>query len=81
MTDTVGSTGGVLSVEIREDHHNRATLNYERWRESWSLRRGQEWPDNVQFHNADLCAASSLLAGRGFHAVSVWLEHSTPTDF
>lgn len=68
----VGSRGRVLSVEVREDHHRRAVLNYKRWRTSWSLRRGEEWPDNVQFHNTDLCTASSLLAGRGFNAVGVW---------
>lgn len=66
----VGSKGSVLSVEVREDHHRRAVKNYSRWRTSWHLRRGEEWPDNVQFHNTDLCTASSLLAGQGFHAVS-----------
>ncbi|KAM4543161.1 tRNA (adenine(58)-N(1))-methyltransferase, mitochondrial [Odontesthes bonariensis] len=71
LSRAVGSTGAVLSLEVREDHHKRAALNYERWRASWSLRRGQEWPANVQFHNADLRAASSLLAGRGFHAVAL----------
>ncbi|KAM7404015.1 hypothetical protein PAMA_004435 [Pampus argenteus] len=71
LSRAVGSRGSVLSVEIREDHYKRAVLNYERWRTSWSLRRGEKWPDNVQFHNADLCTASSLLAGRGFHAVAL----------
>lgn len=71
---SVGSKGSVLSVEVREDHHRRAVLNYKHWRKSWSLRRGEEWPDNVQFHNADLCSASSLFAGQGFHAVSVWFK-------
>lgn len=77
----VGSKGSVLSVEVREDHHRRAVLNYNRWRTSWSLRRGEEWPDNVQFHKADLCTASSLLAGRGFHAVSVGLKCSSFVTF
>ncbi|XP_035530609.1 tRNA (adenine(58)-N(1))-methyltransferase, mitochondrial isoform X2 [Morone saxatilis] len=71
LSRAVGSKGSVLSLEIREDHHKNAVLNYRRWRASWSLRRGEEWPDNVQFHNSDLCNASSLLAGRGFHAVSL----------
>lgn len=71
LSKAVGSKGSVLSVEVREDHHRRAVLNYNRWRTSWSLRRGEEWPDNVQFHKADLCTASSLLAGRGFHAVAL----------
>ncbi|XP_070776985.1 tRNA (adenine(58)-N(1))-methyltransferase, mitochondrial [Enoplosus armatus] len=71
LSRAVGSKGSVLSVEVREDHHRRAVLNCERWRTSWSLRRGEEWPDNVQFHIADLGAASSLLAGRGFHAVAL----------
>ncbi|XP_044021887.1 tRNA (adenine(58)-N(1))-methyltransferase, mitochondrial isoform X2 [Siniperca chuatsi] len=71
LSRAVGSKGSVLSVEVREDHHRRAVLNYKRWRTSWSLRRGEEWPDNVQFHNADLCEASSLLAGQGFHAVAL----------
>lgn len=70
----VGSKGSVLSVEVREDHHTRAVRNYKHWRTSWKLRRGEEWPDNVQFHNADLCTASSLLAAKGFHAVSVWFK-------
>lgn len=67
----VGSKGSVLSVEIREDHHRRAVQNYRCWRTSWSVRQGEEWPDNVQFHKADLCTASPLLAGQAFHAVSV----------
>lgn len=71
LSRAVGSKGSVLSVEVREDHHKRAMLNYQQWRTSWNLRRGQEWPDNVQFHNADLCKASSLLAGRGFHGVAL----------
>uniref|UniRef100_A0A668VSJ9 tRNA (adenine(58)-N(1))-methyltransferase n=1 Tax=Oreochromis aureus TaxID=47969 RepID=A0A668VSJ9_OREAU len=71
LSKAVGSKGSVLSVEVREDHHRRAVLNYNRWRTSWSLRRGEEWPDNVQFHQADLCTASSLLAGQGFHAVAL----------
>ncbi|KAI3367959.1 hypothetical protein L3Q82_026783 [Scortum barcoo] len=71
LSRAVGSKGSVLSVEVREDHYRRAVQNYKRWRTSWSLRRGEEWPDNVQFHNADLGSASSLLAGRGFHAVAL----------
>lgn len=70
----VGSKGRVISVEIREDHQRRAILNYNGWRKSWWVRRGEEWPDNVQFHNADLCTASPLLAGQGFHAVSKLLR-------
>lgn len=61
-------------MEIREDHHKRAVLNYNGWRKAWSVRRGEEWPDNVQFHNADLCTASPLLSGQGFHAVSKLLR-------
>uniref|UniRef100_A0A8D3AXA5 tRNA (adenine(58)-N(1))-methyltransferase n=1 Tax=Scophthalmus maximus TaxID=52904 RepID=A0A8D3AXA5_SCOMX len=71
LSRAVGSKGSVLSLEVREDHHRRATLNYKRWRTSWNLRRGEEWPDNVQFHKADLCTASSLLAGQGFHSVAL----------
>ncbi|XP_062296649.1 tRNA (adenine(58)-N(1))-methyltransferase, mitochondrial isoform X1 [Scomber scombrus] len=71
LSRAVGSKGSVLSVEIREDHYKRAVLNYNRWRTSWSVRRGEEWPDNVRFHNADLCTASSLLAGRGFNSVAL----------
>ncbi|XP_061599434.1 tRNA (adenine(58)-N(1))-methyltransferase, mitochondrial [Cololabis saira] len=71
LSRAVGSKGSVLSVEVREDHHRRAVLNYERWRKSWSLRRGQDWPDNVQFHISDLRAASSLLSGRGFNAAAL----------
>ncbi|XP_034419318.1 tRNA (adenine(58)-N(1))-methyltransferase, mitochondrial isoform X1 [Cyclopterus lumpus] len=70
-----GCKGSVLSLEVREDHHRRAVLNYKRWRESWSLRRGEEWPDNVQFHIGDLGEASSLLATQGFHAVALDLIH------
>ncbi|KAK5885933.1 hypothetical protein CesoFtcFv8_017021 [Champsocephalus esox] len=64
-------TGSVLSVEVREDHHTRAVLNYNRWRIAWSLRQREEWPDNVQFHRADLCTASSLITGQGFNAVAL----------
>ncbi|XP_015818193.1 tRNA (adenine(58)-N(1))-methyltransferase, mitochondrial isoform X1 [Nothobranchius furzeri] len=71
LSRAVGSRGSVLSVELREDHHTRAVLNYERWRTSWALRRGHEWPDNVDFHISDLCSASALLAGRGFHSVAL----------
>ncbi|XP_029983418.1 tRNA (adenine(58)-N(1))-methyltransferase, mitochondrial [Sphaeramia orbicularis] len=75
LSRAVGSSGRVLSVEVREDHHRRALKNYQRWRTSWALRRGQEWPDNVEFVRADLCTASSLLAGRGFNAVALDLIH------
>ncbi|XP_071327227.1 tRNA (adenine(58)-N(1))-methyltransferase, mitochondrial [Trachinotus anak] len=75
LSRAVGSKGSVVSVEVREDHLKRAMLNYNRWRSSWSLRRGEDWPDNVQFHNADLCTASSLLAGQGFHAIALDLTN------
>lgn len=65
----VGSKGKVLSVEVRDDHHRRAALNYKRWRTSWSLRRGEDWPDNVQFLKADLQTAGPLLTGWGFNSV------------
>ncbi|CDQ67380.1 unnamed protein product [Oncorhynchus mykiss] len=71
LSRAVGSKGSVMSVEIREDHHRRAVLNYNRWCSSWILRRGEEWPDNVQFHNSDLQGASLLLAGRGFHSIAL----------
>lgn len=70
----VGSKGCVTSVEVREDHHRRAVLNYDGWRRAWSIRRGEEWPDNVRFLKADLRAASPLLSGQGFHAVSKLLR-------
>ncbi|XP_062413395.1 tRNA (adenine(58)-N(1))-methyltransferase, mitochondrial isoform X1 [Pungitius pungitius] len=70
LSRAVGCKGSVLSVEVREDHHKRSVLNYKRWRASWSVRRGEEWPDNVRFHTGDLCKASPLLAAHGFHAVS-----------
>ncbi|XP_056915013.1 tRNA (adenine(58)-N(1))-methyltransferase, mitochondrial isoform X2 [Takifugu flavidus] len=75
LSRAVGSKGCVISVEIREDHHKRAVLNYNGWRRAWSVRRGEEWPDNVQFHNADLCTASPLLSGQGFHAAALDLIH------
>uniref|UniRef100_A0A1A7WHM8 tRNA (adenine(58)-N(1))-methyltransferase n=1 Tax=Iconisemion striatum TaxID=60296 RepID=A0A1A7WHM8_9TELE len=71
LSRAVGSKGSVLSVEVREDHHRRAVLNYKHWRTSWALQRGHEWPDNVDFHISDLCTASSLLAGRGFHSIAL----------
>ncbi|KPP69814.1 hypothetical protein Z043_111402, partial [Scleropages formosus] len=63
--------GTVLSVELREDHHLRAVRNYQNWRKAWSLHRGEEWPDNVHFHNADLRAATTLLSGRSFNSVAL----------
>ncbi|KAM4723492.1 tRNA (adenine(58)-N(1))-methyltransferase, mitochondrial isoform 2-T2 [Anableps anableps] len=75
LSRAVGSRGSVLSVEVREDHHRRSVKNYERWRTSWALQRGREWPNNVEFQNADLGTASSLLAGRGFHSVALDLIH------
>ncbi|CAL8271608.1 unnamed protein product [Merluccius merluccius] len=71
LSRAVGSKGTVLSVEVREDHLSRAVKNYKRWRSSWGQRRGEEWPDNVHFHRADLCSASSLLDGWGFHSVAL----------
>ncbi|XP_062413396.1 tRNA (adenine(58)-N(1))-methyltransferase, mitochondrial isoform X2 [Pungitius pungitius] len=71
LSRAVGCKGSVLSVEVREDHHKRSVLNYKRWRASWSVRRGEEWPDNVRFHTGDLCKASPLLAAHGFHAVAL----------
>ncbi|KAM6969119.1 tRNA (adenine(58)-N(1))-methyltransferase, mitochondrial isoform 2-T2 [Tautogolabrus adspersus] len=75
LSRAVGSKGRVLSVEVRDDHQKRAVLNYKRWRTAWSLRRGEEWPDNVQFLSADLSTASSLLAGQGFHSVALDLTN------
>ncbi|XP_077477307.1 tRNA (adenine(58)-N(1))-methyltransferase, mitochondrial isoform X1 [Stigmatopora argus] len=71
LSRAVGSQGSVLSIDIREDHLRRAVLNYQRWRTSWRARKGEEWPDNVDFQHADLYTASSLLAGRAFNSVSL----------
>ncbi|XP_012678285.2 tRNA (adenine(58)-N(1))-methyltransferase, mitochondrial [Clupea harengus] len=71
LSRAVGSKGRVLSVEVRDDHHRRARLNYKHWRKSWSLRRGEDWPDNVQFHKADLQTAGSLLTGWGFNSIAL----------
>ncbi|KAF5904212.1 tRNA (adenine(58)-N(1))-methyltransferase, mitochondrial, partial [Clarias magur] len=71
LSRAVGSSGSVLSVEVRADHHRRAVLNYERWRSSWKLRAGTEWPENVQFHLGDLIDAAPLLAGRSFNSVAL----------
>ncbi|XP_041966146.1 tRNA (adenine(58)-N(1))-methyltransferase, mitochondrial [Alosa sapidissima] len=71
LSRAVGSKGRVLSVEVRDDHHRRAALNYKRWRTSWSLRRGEDWPDNVQFHKADLQTAGPLLTGWGFNSMAL----------
>lgn len=75
LSRAVGSRGSVLSVELRDDHHRVAVKNYNRWRASWRLRRGEEWPDNVHFAHADLCSASSLLAGQGFNAAALDLSN------
>ncbi|MCJ8736536.1 hypothetical protein PDJAM_G00013550 [Pangasius djambal] len=71
LSRAVGSNGSVLSVEVRADHHRRAVLNYERWRSSWKLRSGNEWPENVHFHLGDLINAAPLLAGRSFNSVAL----------
>ncbi|XP_019731717.1 tRNA (adenine(58)-N(1))-methyltransferase, mitochondrial [Hippocampus comes] len=71
LSRAVGSRGSVLSVDVRDDHLRRAMLNYQRWRDSWRARQGVEWPDNIEFHHADLCTASSLLARRAFDAVAL----------
>ncbi|XP_024912849.1 tRNA (adenine(58)-N(1))-methyltransferase, mitochondrial isoform X2 [Cynoglossus semilaevis] len=71
LSRTVGSKGRVLSIDVREDHLKRATKNCKRWRTSWNLQHREEWPDNIQFHHADLCKASSLLAGHRFNAIAL----------
>ncbi|TRZ01903.1 hypothetical protein DNTS_014862 [Danionella cerebrum] len=71
LSRAVGSKGSVLSVEIRKDHHRIAALNYQRWRTTWHLRRGEEWPDNVHFHHGDLISAGPLLTGKGFNSVAL----------
>ncbi|KAL4624275.1 tRNA (adenine(58)-N(1))-methyltransferase, mitochondrial [Arapaima gigas] len=71
LSRAVGSRGVVLSVELREDHHLRAVRNYQRWRTAWSLRRGDDWPDNVRFHHADLQDAAKLLSGRSFNSIAL----------
>ncbi|KAI4887189.1 hypothetical protein NFI96_021293 [Prochilodus magdalenae] len=71
LSRAVGSRGSVLSVEVREDHHKRSILNYQRWRSTWKLRRGEEWPDNVHFHQCDLINSAPLLAGRSFNSVAL----------
>ncbi|KAM8914038.1 tRNA (adenine(58)-N(1))-methyltransferase, mitochondrial [Spinachia spinachia] len=75
LSRAVGCKGRVLSVEVREDHHKRSVLNYKRWRASWRVRRGEEWPDNVSFHTGDLSKASPLLAAHGFHSVALDLSY------
>lgn len=75
LSRAVGARGRVMSMEVREDHLKRSVLNYNRWRTSWALRRGQPWPDNVEFVQADLCTATSVLQGREFHAVALDLIH------
>uniref|UniRef100_UPI0000F20254 tRNA (adenine(58)-N(1))-methyltransferase, mitochondrial n=1 Tax=Danio rerio TaxID=7955 RepID=UPI0000F20254 len=71
LSRAVGYKGSVLSVEIREDHHKRSVLNYQRWLNTWRRRRGQEWPDNVHFHHGDIISAGPLLAGRGLNSVAL----------
>ncbi|KAL7873758.1 hypothetical protein AOLI_G00128290 [Acnodon oligacanthus] len=71
LSRAVGSRGSVLSVEVREDHHKRSVLNYQRWRSIWKLRRGEDWPDNVHFHQGDLTNSAPLLAGRSFNSVAL----------
>ncbi|XP_063040033.1 tRNA (adenine(58)-N(1))-methyltransferase, mitochondrial isoform X2 [Engraulis encrasicolus] len=71
LSRAVGSKGRVLSVEVRDDHHRRASLNYKRWRTSWAQRRGEDWPDNVHFVKADLQTAGPLLNGWGFHSIAL----------
>ncbi|KAJ8401187.1 hypothetical protein AAFF_G00387690 [Aldrovandia affinis] len=84
LSRAVGTQGSVLSVDKREDHHRRAVLNYRRWRSVWSVRRGEEWPDNVRFHNTDLVTATPLLAGQSFHSIALDMvrpELALPTLF
>ncbi|KAM9356192.1 tRNA (adenine(58)-N(1))-methyltransferase, mitochondrial [Pholidichthys leucotaenia] len=69
LSRAVGCRGSVLSVEVREDHHRQAVSNYNCWRASWRLRRGEDWPDNVCFHRANLSTASDILIGRSFNSV------------
>ncbi|KAI5622872.1 tRNA (adenine(58)-N(1))-methyltransferase, mitochondrial, partial [Silurus asotus] len=71
LSRAVGSRGSVLSVEVRADHHRRAVLNYERWRSSWRLRSGNEWPENVHFHLGDLINSAPLFNGRSFNSVAL----------
>ncbi|GAA6084917.1 tRNA (adenine(58)-N(1))-methyltransferase, mitochondrial [Tachysurus ichikawai] len=71
LSRAVGSSGSVLSVEVRPDHHRRAVLNYERWRSSWKLRSGKAWPENVHFHLGDLINSAPLLTGRSFSSVAL----------
>ncbi|XP_061114755.1 tRNA (adenine(58)-N(1))-methyltransferase, mitochondrial [Conger conger] len=71
LSRAVGTRGRVLSVEVRKDHHRRALANYQRWRSAWAWRRGEEWPDNVSFHNTDLRTATHLLTGHGFHSIAL----------
>ncbi|TSS85067.1 tRNA (adenine(58)-N(1))-methyltransferase, mitochondrial [Bagarius yarrelli] len=71
LSRAVGSSGSVLSVEVRADHHRRAVLNYECWRSSWKLRSGNEWPENVCFHLGDLINPGPLLDGQSFNSVAL----------
>ncbi|XP_007257624.3 tRNA (adenine(58)-N(1))-methyltransferase, mitochondrial [Astyanax mexicanus] len=71
LSRAVGSRGRVLSVEVRKDHHRCSVLNYQRWRSTWKLRRGEEWPDNVHFHNSDVINSAHLLAGQSFHSIAL----------
>ena len=56
MMFTVGESGSVRSVDISSEQTTIAESNYDRWRRSYAISRGQPWHDNVTFTTGDLAA-------------------------